>query len=74
MSTHSPCYKCTERTRICHDTCKRHHDWLEEEHKKKAFLAGGSISDVYAAEAISRSNVKIAKYKQNRRTYFKKHR
>lgn len=33
--TTNPCYECTERHLMCHDTCEKRQVWLEERRVRK---------------------------------------
>ena len=72
-----PCRFCVAPKRHpgCHDTCTDEYiPWKARFDARKAIALRDSVSDSYNAESIGRSKVKEARYKMNRRAYFKGHR
>jgi len=69
-----PCRFCKppERYPGCHDKCTdKYIPWRARLDARKDAERGERVCKAYAAEANIRNAVKIAKYKQSRRTYFK---
>jgi hypothetical protein len=69
-----PCRYCVAPKRHpgCHDTCtKEYIPWRARLDARKAEFAVRAQSYAYIADANNRKQVKIAKYKQSRRTYFR---
>ena len=78
MITNDPCpcqfCKPPERYPGCHDKCtEKYIPWRARLDARKAEFAVKAQSYAYIADANGRKQVKIAKYKQSRRTYFKGH-
>lgn len=71
-----PCIDCHPPKRYpgCHDKCtEKYIPWKAREDARKAAERRNVQTYAYAAEAYSRKRAQIARYKQSRRTYFKRH-
>ena len=50
VDTRIPCYRCTERSQICHAQCERYHAWVAERKRINAAARKGDVARNYKIE------------------------
>ena len=59
----SPCYKCPDRTLVCHASCVAYREWLESHHAQQVAARIAVDADAHAKQTIAR-NMKRANTKR----------